>query len=1188
MRKTVTILLLVLSLWIIFVPSVFAERGNSSGNIGNFGKVAQQGDWIYYRSNNSLVKMKNDGSEEQILCDGKVDFINAAGDWIYFNAYGSDDNTQDTGLHRIKTDGSEKQKLDNNMASYINVVDDWIYYVNRGDLCSLYKMRTDGSERQKIHPYAMEDVTVADGWVYFINGSDGYSLCRMKIDGTQLTELAGRLPENPVIDHDWIFYNDSNHLYKMKTDGTQKQILDKAKITYVNIEGDWIYYVTYNVDNGNNVLYKMKTDGSQKTKLLENDRIYSINIAAGWIYFDYYTNHEGIGREAVCRIRTDGSQMERFEMHTTFDVKFLINGESITFTDVPVPVNGEVLLPLNDVLVNLGIKDDEQHVQWHEEEQRITINEGGKTIKLQIGSSIAYVNDVAVELVEMPIIYKDKPHIPAWFVLQNLGKKVVWNKDTATYLVSDEQEFNKVKEILEKSYQAMNEADRYKLEQKVDAIVSYGEETATMEVKTFTQIDQENEIFSQNVKRNMKIKHSTETSEIDIWFENNTLYIKQPPENIWRQITLTEAAKEQKPSQMSNSYYFLEPNEMLCAGLKAEKDSNRKEWILKGAVVPGRMVEVLLSEANIEPKDIVNAYMEIHIDKQKYYINEVSMRVECELDISLDMTAVWTTSDINGNFTITVPKEIKQASKAVEEVNVTEEIEKGDGLFEAGDFDGAIKSYDKAIEADARVADAYGGKAMTLYHLNRFEESITVLDQYIVLRPKDDDAVVWKAQNYIYLNEYDKALDLCEQVIEQNARNDFAYNVKGLAYLRKGRYNDALGAFDKAIEIDNRYEDAYVNKITALYYQKSYSECIAFADKAGKLFEDNEDIPWLKAQCYSEQYKHDEAVKAYEDVLAINPNNDTVAVRLGWEYYILQDYDKGFEYAEKALSINDQSPSALALKAALEKTKLPQAQRIVDFVKENYLYVKQIAAFEDKSKAFMNKKQVNLQDIQDYIDAIKVEGDIFTLVVGGDEYEALANRKDADHISYKRLDKNKEYIRINSFDYDVGLAFKTILNKIEKPESKTLIIDLRDNGGGLIDISNDILDYLLPGCMTSFIIDRDGYISPYYSNENQTAFEKIIVMVNEHSASSSELLALGLKKYLNNVVIIGRPTVGKGVGQIIYEDKKRKYIIYLVNHHWNVKEENINDSQIVPDIHIEGSEDSDYFEVIDRLTAKQR
>jgi C-terminal processing protease CtpA/Prc len=87
--------------------------------------------------------------------------------------------------------------------------------------------------------------------------------------------------------------------------------------------------------------------------------------------------------------------------------------------------------------------------------------------------------------------------------------------------------------------------------------------------------------------------------------------------------------------------------------------------------------------------------------------------------------------------------------------------------------------------------------------------------------------------------------------------------------------------------------------------------------------------------------------------------------------------------------------------------------------------------------------------------------------------------------------------------------------------------------------------------------------------------------VNGYSASSSEILTLGLKTYLDNVVILGSNTFGKGVGQMVFEDKNRKLLFYLVDSYWNVRQENITGSRITPDITIESDDLEDYIDFIE-------
>ena len=81
------------------------------------------------------------------------------------------------------------------------------------------------------------------------------------------------------------------------------------------------------------------------------------------------------------------------------------------------------------------------------------------------------------------------------------------------------------------------------------------------------------------------------------------------------------------------------------------------------------------------------------------------------------------------------------------------------------------------------------------------------------------------------------------------------------------------------------------------------------------------------------------------------------------------------------------------------------------------------------------------------------------------------------------------------------------------------------------------------------------------------------------------MLTLGLKTYLDNVTIIGDNTYGKGVGQMVYEDKNRKLMIFLVDHYWNVREQNIKETGITPDIHMKSEELSDYIDLIEELVS---
>ena len=249
----------------------------------------------------------------------------------------------------------------------------------------------------------------------------------------------------------------------------------------------------------------------------------------------------------------------------------------------------------------------------------------------------------------------------------------------------------------------------------------------------------------------------------------------------------------------------------------------------------------------------------------------------------------------------------------------------------------------------------------------------------------------------------------------------------------------------------------------------------------------------------------------------------------------------------------------------------------MDFIRKNYLYLDEVKDFENKAQQFEKKQNVTTEDIKNFIASVKLSDDKYTYVVDGKYYDYYSESDNTPEITYNETDNNTCIIGIKSFSLNVGDAFAQIIDKIKDTRNKNLIIDLRGNGGGAIDAANDILDVLLPECTPSYLVRRNGSISSFKSDSCSVKFRKIAVLVDENSASSSELLALGLKKYLSNVAVIGHPTVGKGVGQVTFESKKNRYFIYLVSFYWNVKEKNIAGDRIHPDIIVQGSEDSDYI-----------
>lgn len=508
---------------------------------------------------------------------------------------------------------------------------------------------------------------------------------------------------------------------------------------------------------------------------------------------------------------------------------------------------------------------------------------------------------------------------------------------------------------------------------------------------------------------------------------------------------------------------------------------------------------------------------------------------------------------------------------------------KGTSLNDMEQFMDALNCLKAAEKLKNNSKDLFLEMGYSYYNLDKYEESAACYDKVLELDKSNTEAFIWKACNYIQLKNYSEAVKLCDEALEIDNKDAFAYDTKGLAYSYMEKFEEALSAFDKAIEIDPKYEDAYLDKIYLLYHENSYYDCINFCLDSSKKLTSSSEILYYLGDCYSEQCLSEKAVEAYKSALNLDPKNADLTARLGWEYYYAQDYSNASKFADEAMSLEKENQSAVSLKAALKDEETPETEKIVKLFRENYLYIDKVKDFEEVSKNFTSKTSVSNKDIENYLNSVRVKDDPFTFILKDDDYEDFIKNESDSHIQSKMIDSNTVYIKINSFTPNVDYEFKKIVEGISKTENVNLIIDLRNNTGGLANPANSILDMLLPDCTTSYLINREGRVKSYYSGEGQVKFKKIILMVNEYTASSSELLALGLKQYLNNVTIIGHPTLGKGVGQMSYENKAMKYCIFVVNFYWNVKEKNISGDRIHPDIIVTGNSLDNYMNTVNSI-----
>jgi len=129
-------------------------------------------------------------------------------------------------------------------------------------------------------------------------------------------------------------------------------------------------------------------------------------------------------------------------------LKVVVNGKQLDLTNVPINCNGRVLLGLREVLVALGVENNDEHIIWNPANRSVRIIHDGVEIYLAIGNKKATVNGVEIELDAEPVIYKDRTYIPTRFVAQSLSKLVFWDKSAYSVVITDEDRLNLVSAIV--------------------------------------------------------------------------------------------------------------------------------------------------------------------------------------------------------------------------------------------------------------------------------------------------------------------------------------------------------------------------------------------------------------------------------------------------------------------------------------------------------------------------------------------------------------------------------------------------------------------------------------------------------------------------------------------------------------------------------------------------------------------
>lgn len=236
-----------------------------------------------------------------------------------------------------------------------------------------------------------------------------------------------------------------------------------------------------------------------------------------------------------------------------------------------------------------------------------------------------------------------------------------------------------------------------------------------------------------------------------------------------------------------------------------------------------------------------------------------------------------------------------------------------------------------------------------------------------------------------------------------------------------------------------------------------------------------------------------------------------------------------------------------------EKVGLKEKDVIVEVNEENVLGVKDAAEVTAKIKGPAGT-QVHLK------------------VARGEEYLEFdvdrANIK-VYHVESKMLENNVGYISLYTFDTDCSVEVEEAIKSLEAQGAKKYILDLRNNTGGLVSEAYRIANFFIPKGNDILITEyADGTKDVSKTTANNITDKELVVLVNEYSASASEILAGALKDN-DRATIVGTTTYGKGVIQQVYPLLDGSVLKLTIAEYFTPKGTKIHEIGLEPDYEVE-------------------
>ncbi len=236
-------------------------------------------------------------------------------------------------------------------------------------------------------------------------------------------------------------------------------------------------------------------------------------------------------------------------------------------------------------------------------------------------------------------------------------------------------------------------------------------------------------------------------------------------------------------------------------------------------------------------------------------------------------------------------------------------------------------------------------------------------------------------------------------------------------------------------------------------------------------------------------------------------------------------YKAGIKAGDRIIKINDESTKDMGLQDAVQKMRGPKGASVkITVIREGWKEPKDFTMVRD---------------------VIKIKS-----------------------VKYKMLEDKIGYVKVTQFQEQTAADLSNALSKLQDGKMNALVLDLRNNPGGLLNSAVDVSSQFLPaGKLVVYIKDKAGEKSEYRTGGTRPSYDKVtmVVLVNQGSASASEIVAGALKDW-HRAVVLGVQTFGKGSVQSVIPLSDGSGLRLTTARYYTPTGTSIQSTGIIPDI----------------------